>query len=416
MAAPAPGLALVLVDIALIVVVCQLLGELLRRLGQPRVLGEILGGIVLGPSVLGALAPQLQQTLFGAESVASQLNLLGQLGLILFMFLVGLEMNPALLQGKLPLASRLSLVGVLLPLGLGIALASALERIAPELLPGEGSLPGFLFMGVAMAITAFPVLSRILRERGLMRQPLGQLAISTAAVDDVLGWLLLAAVVAFTRSGSFGGALPALVGTMLWAFLLLVLARPLMAMLEHHYRRRHQLGPLLQSSLLAGAILSAVVCDRLGVHLVIGAFLWGLALPRYGPLQQRLKLRLEAVVLTVLLPMFFAISGITTEFQSLDSPSLWLVALLVLAVAVGCKFVGIWGTARLSGVPPREAQAMGWLMNTRGLTELVILNVGHSLGVISTPLFTMMVLMALVTTAMAGPLLNRLGYPQLEQA
>ncbi|MFN5696392.1 MAG: cation:proton antiporter, partial [Cyanobacteriota bacterium] len=206
MAAPAPGLALVLVDIALIVVVCQLLGELLRRLGQPRVLGEILGGIVLGPSVLGALAPQLQQTLFGAESVASQLNLLGQLGLILFMFLVGLEMNPALLQGKLPLASRLSLVGVLLPLGLGIALASALERIAPELLPGEGSLPGFLFMGVAMAITAFPVLSRILRERGLMRQPLGQLAISTAAVDDVLGWLLLAAVVAFTRSGSFGGA------------------------------------------------------------------------------------------------------------------------------------------------------------------------------------------------------------------
>ena len=398
-----------LVAVALIVLVAQLLGALLERWGQPRVIGEILGGIALGPSLLGALAPGLEQALFG-PAVRPQLNLLGQLGLALFMFLIGLELNPALLQGRLPLASRITVVGIALPLALGVGLAELLERWLPELLPGEHSLAGALFMGTAMAITAFPVLARILQERDLIRQPLGTLAISVAAIDDLFSWVLLAAVVAFARSGSAWGALVPLLLTAAWAALLLVGLQPLRRQLERHLTRRQGLGPLLQVGLMAGALLSGAVTEAIGVHLIFGAFLWGLAMPRQAALQQLLELRLHAVVLQMMLPLFFAVSGLNTQLRVLTSPDLLLATLLVLLVAVAGKFLGAWATARLSGVPPREAQALGWLVNTRGLTELVILNVGLSLGVISTELFSIGVVMAIVTTLMTGPLLERLGY------
>ena len=398
-----------LVAVALIVLVAQLLGALLERLGQPRVIGEILGGIALGPSLLGALAPGLEQALFG-PAVRPQLNLLGQLGLALFMFLIGLELNPALLQGRLPLASRITVVGIALPLALGVGLAELLERWLPELLPGEHSLAGALFMGTAMAITAFPVLARILQERDLIRQPLGTLAISVAAIDDLFSWVLLAAVVAFARSGSAWGALTPLLLTSTWAAFLLVGLQPLRRQLERHLTRRQELGPLLQVGLMAGALLSGAVTEAIGVHLIFGAFLWGLAMPRQAALQQLLELRLHAVVLQMMLPLFFAVSGLNTQLRVLTSPDLLLATLVVLLVAVAGKFLGAWATARLSGVPPREAQALGWLVNTRGLTELVILNVGLSLGVISTELFSIGVVMAIVTTLMTGPLLERLGY------
>ena len=405
----ADALTTPLVAVALIMLVAQLLGELLERWGQPRVIGEILGGIALGPSLLGALAPGLEQALFG-PAVRPQLNLLGQLGLALFMFLIGLELNPALLQGRLPLASRITLVGIALPLALGIGVAELLERWLPDLLPGHHSLAGALFMGTAMAITAFPVLARILQERGLIGQPLGALTISVAAIDDLVSWILLAAVVAFARSGNAWGACLPLLLTAGWALLLLVGLRPLRQRLERHIARRGELGPLLQVGLMAGALLSGAVTEAIGVHLIFGAFLWGLAMPRQAALQQLLELRLQSVVLQLLLPLFFAISGLNTRFTALNSPDLWLATALVLAVAVAGKFAGTWATARLSGVPPREAQALGWLVNTRGLTELVILNVGLGLGVISTALFSMGVLMAIGTTLMTGPLLERLGY------
>lgn len=405
---PLSTLSAVLVALALVIVVSKLLGRLLARFDQPAVIGEILGGIVLGPSLLGALAPQLQQALFSA-AVLPQLNLLSQLGLILFMFLVGLEVNPEHLHGRIRLAARISLAGIVLPLLLGVLLAVGLESVLPALLPGDRTLPGMLFMGTAMAITAFPVLSRLLKERGLLGLPLGQLVISCAAIDDVVSWVLLAAVVSFTRSGSVLGALPALIGTLAWALLLLVGLRPWMHRLQEHYRRERQLSPILLSLLFAGAILSAVITDWIGVHYIFGAFLFGLALPRYGPLLRRLRLHIEDLVLTLLLPVFFAISGLNTRISDLDQPLLWLALLAVLAVAIGGKFIGCWAMARQGGLPPQQAQAVGWLMNTRGLTELVILNVALSLGVISTTLFTMLVVMALVTTAMASPLLSRLG-------
>ena len=398
-----------LVAVAVIMLTAQLLGALLERSGQPRVIGEILGGIALGPSLLGVIAPGLETSLFG-PAVRPQLNLLGQLGLALFMFLIGLELNPSLLRGRLPLASRITAVGIALPLALGVSLSMLLESWLPDLLPGDRTLPGALFMGTAMAITAFPVLARILQERGLIGQPLGALTITVAAIDDLVSWILLAAVVAYARTGSAWGALDPLLRTAIWALVLLVGLRPVRRWLERYYRRRGELGPLLQVSLLAGALLSGAVTEWIGVHLIFGAFLWGLAMPRYGPLHEALELRLHAVVIQLMLPLFFAISGLNTKLLALNSLDLWLATAVVLVVAVSGKFLGTWATARLSGVPPREAQALGWLVNTRGLTELVILNVGLSLGVISTTLFSIGVLMAITTTVMTGPLLERLGY------
>lgn len=401
-----------LLAVALIISLAQLLGQLADRLGQPRVLGDIVSGILLGPSLLGALQPQFSAWMF-SPAVRTQLNLLGQLGLVLFMFLVGLELNPRLLQGRIPLASRITTVGVLLPLGLGLVLANRFEAWQPELLPGDHALAGALFMGTAMAITAFPVLARILAERNLLGQPLGALAITAAAIDDVVGWTLLAAVVAFSHSGSALGALPTLLATLLYAVLLLGASAPLRRWMERRQRRGAMPGPTGQTLVFVGALLSGVATELIGVHLIFGAFLWGLAMPRNEAIQDWLSLRLETVVLRLLLPLFFAMSGLNTRIGSLNSVQLWLAAGLLLLVAVAGKFLGTWAVARASGVPQREAQALGWLMNTRGLTELVVLNVGLSLGVISSELFTMGVLMALITTAMAGPLLARLGYERL---
>jgi len=404
-----------LLAVGVIVATAQLMGQLADRIGQPRVMGEIVGGILLGPSLLGTLQPQLSQWLFPA-AVRSQLNLLAQLGLVLFMFLVGLEMNPRLLAGRLPLASRISLVGVLVPLVLGIGLAGLLDLWLPDLMPNHHSLAGALFMGTAMAITAFPVLARILSERRLLDQPIGAVAISAAAVDDVVGWTLLAAVAAFSRSGSALGALGTLGGTALYAVVLLLATAPLRRLLERRQQQGRLPGELMQTLLFSGALFSGLATELLGVHLIFGAFLWGLAMPRNADLQHWLSLRLEIVVLRLLLPLFFAISGLNTSIGSLNSPVLWLAAALVLLVAVTGKFLGVWWVSLRSGLPDREAQALGWLMNTRGLTELVVLNVGLSLGVISQEIFTMGVLMALITTAMAGPLLERLGYPRPDRA
>lgn len=312
----------------------------------------------------------------------SQINLLAQVGLVLFMFLVGLEVNPRLIRQRLALTSRLSLVGVLLP----------------------------LVLGVGLAITAFPVLARILSERQLLSQPLGSVAISAASIDDVVGWSLLAVVAAYSRSGSFAGGVPVLLQTALYATALLVATAPLRRWLAGRLEAGRPPRELPRTLLLLGALLSGLVTEAIGVNLIFGAFLWGLAMPRDEAMRHWLELRLETVVLRLLLPLFFAISGLNTQIGSLHTPGLWLATALVVATAVAGKFLGVWAVARASGVPGREAEALGWLMNTRGLTELVVLNVGLSLGVISEELFTMGVLMALLTTAMARPMLNRLGY------
>jgi Kef-type K+ transport system membrane component KefB len=398
-----------LLAVVVILATAQLLGAAAERIGQPRVMGDILGGILLGPSVLGALAPWATAELF-QPGVRTQLDLLADLGLVLFMFLVGLEIDLRLIRQRLALASRISLVGVLLPLVLGVGLAVMLERWQPLLIPGDHTPQGALFLGVAMAITAFPVLARILTERQLLAQPLGTVAISAASIDDVVGWSLLAVVAAYSRGGSLEGGLPVLLHTALYAAALLLATAPLRRWLAGRLGEGQPPQELPQTLLLLGAPLSGLVTEWIGVHLIFGAFLWGLAMPRDPAMRQWLEVRLETVVLRLLLPLFFAISGLNTEIGSLRTPGLWLATALVVATAVAGKFLGVWAVARASGLPGREAEALGWLMNTRGLTELVVLNVGLSLGVLSEALFTMGVLMALLTTAMAGPMLNRLGY------
>ncbi len=404
-------IALCFLAVAVIVLTAQLGGALARHCGQPRVMGEILAGIALGPSLFGALAPGLEALLFGPP-VRQQLDLLGQLGLVLFLYLVGMELDPRLLRQRLPLASRITLASLLLPLTLGVGLALCLERWQPELLPGSNAPAGALFLGTAMAITALPVLARILHERGLIGLPLGNLALSAAVIEDAAGWVLLAAVVALSRTGSAWQALPVLLGCLVYGTSLLLITRPLRRWLRTLPWQGGNPGPVLQSALLAGVLVSAALTDRIGVHMIFGAFLWGVAMPRHRPLQQWMEQRLDGVVRRLLLPLFFAVSGLNTSFGSLRTAELWACAGLVLGVAVLAKFSAAWGTARLNGLPPREAEALGWLMNTRGLTELVVLAVGLELGVISRELYTIGVLMALVTTLMAAPLLDRLGYPR----
>lgn len=409
--------AAVFTALAIVILVSQLFGQVLARFGQPRVMGEILGGIALGPSLLGWIAPSLEEQLFGG-GILDELTLLGQLGLALFMYLVGLELRPSMLRGQALLAMRISLSGIALPMALGIALAYGLDYWDSSLFPGERTIDGALFMGTAMAITAFPVLAVILKERGLQDQKLGSLSIACAAIDDLFSWVILAGVVAFSRSGSAMACLIPLGLTAAWAFVLLVLLRPVRRLLEQHFESQNEISPLVQGALFSGLLISSVVTDQIGVHFIFGAFLWGLAMPRHSGLQKRLETKLETVVMRLLLPMFFVTSGLETELTTLGRGDLLLISLLVLAVAVVGKYSGTLATARLGGVPPREAKALAWLANTRGMTELVVLNVGLKLGAINTTMFGIGVVMALATTLMTGPMLDRLGFTKqcLQQA
>ena len=401
--------AAVFTALAIVIMVSQLFGQVLARLGQPRVMGEILGGIALGPSLLGWIAPNLEEQLFGG-GIIDELSLLGQLGLAMFMYLVGLELRPSMLRGQAALALRISLSGIVVPMAMGIALAYGLNVWDTSLFPGERTLDGALFMGTAMAITAFPVLACILKERGLQEHKIGSLSIACAAIDDLFSWVILAGVVAFARSGSAIACLIPLGLTAAWAFVLLVLLRPAKRYLVKHFEHQKEISPLVQGALFAGLLISSVVTDQIGVHLIFGAFLWGLAMPRHNELQTRMETKLETVVMRLLLPMFFVASGLETELTKLGRGDLLLITALVLGVAVAGKYSGTWASARLGGVPERDAQALAWLANTRGMTELVVLNVGLKLGAINATLFGIGVVMAVATTLMTGPMLDRLGF------
>lgn len=401
--------AAVFLALAIVIVVSQLFGEALQRLGQPRVMGEILGGIALGPSLLGWIAPQLEQRLFGG-GITDELTLLGQLGLALFMYLVGIELKPSMLRGQAALAMRVSVSGIMVPMALGIGLAYGLDHWETSLFPGERTLDGALFMGTAMAITAFPVLAYILKERSLLNQPLGNLSIACAAMDDLFSWVILAGVVAFARSGNALACLVPLGLTAAWAFVLLVVLRPMTRKLQEHFERHQGFTPLVQGALFTGLLVSSVITDWIGVHLIFGAFLWGLAMPRHDALHRGMETRLETVVMRLLLPMFFVVSGLETELSRLGELNLLFVTGLVLAVAVAGKFSGTWVSARLGGVANKEAQALAWLANTRGMTELVVLNVGLKLGAINATMFGIGVVMAVATTLITGPMLDQLGY------
>ncbi len=405
-------LPLLLVQIVVILLATRVTGSLFARIRQPRVIGEMTAGILLGPSLLGWIAPSASASLFAADSLAP-LYSLSQIGLILFMFLVGTELDTGELRRRGPAAVLVSSAGITFPFLLGAALAVILEmHLSHE---GVPLLHFALFVGTAMSVTAFPVLARILAESSLLGTRVGTLAIACAAVDDVAAWSLLAGVVLLVRSPQDARSLPmTLGGSAAFVLFMLFVARPLLARLRWVDVDRGGLRHDRLATLLLTAFASAWVTETIGLHSVFGAFLMGCVLPRDPRLARALKERLEGAV-ALLLPLFFAQTGLRTGVRLLDGVSLWLLCLLILLVAVAGKFGGATLVAHLTGLPWREAAALGVLMNTRGLMELVILNVGLDVGVITPVLFSMMVIMALVTTFMTTPILGWLDPERLRR-
>lgn len=401
----------VFLDLAVVMITARVVGRLFVRIGQPAVVGEIIAGLLLGPTALGALPGNIDTRLFPLE-VRPYLSVLANLGLVLFMFIVGLEVDLSFVKGRTKLATSVSLTSVALPFGLGALLATSLYQHHDVVNGKTVSFSAFaLFLGVAMSITAFPVLARILSDRGADRTPIGVLSLACAAVDDVLAWSLLATVVAVTVGGDFTGVAKILLETVAFGLGMFLIVRPLLAKLVTWYTRAGRLTPDMLALVLAGVLLSSWLTEEIGIHFIFGAFVFGAVMPRNGAadLTHDILESIERVSVLLLLPVFFVVTGLGVDVGGLGSDGLWQLA-LVLLVAISGKFAGAAGAARVQHVPRRQATALGILMNTRGLTELVILQVGKSLGVLDDAMFTLLVLMAIITTVMTAPLL-RWAYP-----
>ncbi|MDQ4039371.1 MAG: cation:proton antiporter [Actinomycetota bacterium] len=406
--------ALVFIAIAVVIVVARLVGKLFTRIGQPAVVGEIVAGIALGPTALGALPGNLDDALFPPD-IRPYLSVVAQLGLVLFMFIVGLEVDLSFIRGRERVAASVSLASIALPFGLGVLLAF---QLYPNHNTVNGEVVEFaaftLFLGVAMSITAFPVLALILTERNMHRIPAGALSLACAAVDDILAWALLTVVVAVTVGDGYSGVLIILALSLAFVLVMFLAVRPLVARLVPRYEKAGRLTSDLFALVLIGILASAFVTEEIGIHFIFGAFLFGVILPRQGvsagALRRDLLERLEQVSTTLLLPVFFVITGLNVDLGAIDVDGLGELGLILL-VAISGKFLGAFAAARLQRVPRRQSLALGVLMNTRGLTELVILNVALQLGVLDGKMFTLLVIMAVVTTMMTEPLL-RLVYPR----
>ncbi|MDB4986735.1 MAG: nhaS3 1 [Myxococcaceae bacterium] len=400
--AQAETLLHVLLALLLIVAVARLLGALFRKLEQPAVVGEVIAGIALGPSLLGRVAPELAAYVL-PPSVAPSLSIIAQIGVILFMFLVGVELDTGHLRNKAHTALAISHASIIAPFLLG---AGTSLWLYPKLSTSDVPFPLFaLFMGVAMSITAFPVLARILTDRGMHKSKLGVIALSCAAVDDVTAWCLLAFVVSLASSKA-GSAVLTVGLTFGYIALVWFAARPLVQRYVRQQELRQQLGKNAVALVIIGLIGSALVTEYIGIHAIFGAFLLGTIIPHESLLARSLKQKLEDLVVVLLLPAFFAFTGLRTQIGLVSSGEQWLMCGAIVAVACVGKFGGTFVAARLTGLDRRDAASLGALMNTRGLMELVVLNIGLDLGVISPTLFAMMVFMAVVTTLATSPLLS----------
>lgn len=393
-------LSLLLLQVLVIVLAARLLGSVFPRIGQPPVIGEMIAGILLGPSLLGLVAPEAQALLFPADSLGT-LRLLSQIGVILFMFVVGIELDVDHLRHKADAALVVSHASIVVPFFLGTACALVLYRsVVPAGIPFTGFA---LFMGVSMSVTAFPVLARIIEERGLSRTFLGTTAITCAAVDDVTAWCLLAVVVATVSADGLGGALVTIALTGLFIGVMLFLVRPRIARWKGNGVQIGTTGFL--AVVLSFIFVSALATEVIGIHALFGSFLAGVCMPRDSALRQFLRDRLETFSSVFLLPLFFAFTGLRTQIGLLDDWKSWLLCASVVLVAIAGKLGGSALAARWTGMSWGDSFALGALMNTRGLVELIVLNIGYDLGLLSPRIFTMLVLMALLTTVMTGPLL-----------
>lgn len=390
--------------IAAVIFAARVVGAALARLGQPRVMGEVLAGILLGPTLLGAVAPDAKNYLFPPD-IVPLIAAASWIGLAFYLFLVGMELDPRILRERAGQAAFVSNTSVAFPMALGLLVALPIYEL---LAPDKDYLPFALFIGVSMSVTAFPVLARILIERRMLRRPVGALAMAGAAIDDVTAWGLLALATAVAGAGSGLDALVVVGLAGVFCAVLILIGRPLLARVSVAYDEAGRVPPTWIAIIFVGVLLAAYVSQQIGIAAIFGAFMVGLIMPRHADLTGDVSRRVEDFVVTVLLPLFFVVTGLRTEIGSLDRPILWVLTLLLIAVAITGKWVGAMAAARFGGFGWRDSAAVGALMNTRGLTELIVLNIGLELGLISPALFTMLVVMALVTTFMAGPALKLL--------
>ncbi len=404
----------VLLVLAVVIATARVMGILFKFLHQPPVIGEIIGGMLLGPSVLGRLAPEASAYILPG-SVAPMLGIIAQLGVILYMFLVGLDLDLRALRKSGYVTLAISHASIVLPFLLGAMFALALyERFSDN---SVAFTTFALFLGVSMSVTAFPVLARILTDRRMHKSRMGMLALTCAAVDDVTAWCLLAFVVSVAQS-RISNAVVTLVLTGVFIAFILLVARPLIARLAPRLEASGRVTEGGMALIFVAILLSALATEYIGIHAIFGAFLLGAVIPHNSRVAGDVTAKLQDVVRVMFLPAFFAFTGMRTQFGLLQTGEDWLLCGGIIAVATVGKFGGTLVAAKLMGMSLRDSSALGILMNTRGLVELIVLNIGLDLGVISPTLFAMLVLMALVTTFATTPILDAIlgKKPWVEEA
>lgn len=388
-------------QVAFILTACRGLGFLARRLGQPQVVAEMAAGVLMGPSLFGLLLPELQQQIFPKASMPI-ICALSHTGIALYMFLVGVEFQGDLIRKRLRSAASVSLAGIFVPFTLGGLLGMGLANNRAFFAEGVAGWESVLFVGAAMSITAFPMLARIIYDRGLAGTSLGTLALAAGSIDDAAAWCIFALVLA-SFSGSALVAASAIGGGAAYTLLVFLVAKPLLGRLARSAERDGRMGTGRFSLMLTVVMLAAWVTDAIGIYAVFGTFILGTAIPR-GSFGRELEEKIRPLTTSLLLPLFFVYSGLNTRIGAIDSPSMWALALFILLAACLGKGVACWLAARLNGESNAEAMAIGTLMNARGLMELILLNIGLERRIITPALFTILVTMAIATTLMASPL------------
>ena len=400
-------LGLILLQIISILLVSRVFGTLFVKLKQPAVVGEMVAGILLGPSIMGALAAGFSEFLFPKNSL-NNLQFLSQIGLAFFMFIIGMELDIEKLRKKAHNAVVISHASIVFPYFLGVTAAYFLfEKFAPT---NVGFTAFALFMGIAISITAFPVLARILHERGLTKSSLGAIVISCAAFDDVSAWCILAVVIAIAKAGGIGSAIFTIALTIVFVMIMLILVRPLLKKICNQFEQSDDLNKNLVVIVFFVMLLSACITEVIGIHALFGAFLAGVIMPQKTSIRNLLMEKIEDVSILMLLPLFFAFTGLRTQIGLLNQGHLWVTCGFIILVAVVGKFGGSAIAAKLTGQTWKDSFSIGALMNTRGLMELIVLNIGYDLGILSPALFAIMVIMALSTTFMTGPMLDIIEY------